>query len=191
MRRENGSLTVIAGPMFSNKTGELIRLATAHQASGRRVAFFKHSLDDRYGGGSASLSTHGGASVPARAVSGSAALGALSEGAQVVAIDEAQFFDPGLPKLARRLADRGATVIVAGLDLDFKGEPFGPMPELMAGANAVIRLRGICARCGSPEGTMTQRLIDGKPASRHGPVVLVGAAETYETRCSPCHRLGG
>lgn len=183
-----GKLTVIAGPMFSNKSGELLRLATVHRIAGRRVGLFKHSLDDRYQG-TDQISTHGGASAEAEPVGHSASIALVASSYEVIGIDEAQFFDDGLPGVAADIVDAGGTIIAAGLDRDFRGEPFGPMPVLMALADDVMKLRAVCMKCRSLDASMTQRLIDGRPASRTSPVILVGAAETYEARCRDCHRL--
>ena len=183
-----GSLTVISGPMFSNKSGELIRLATVHRIAGRRVGLFKHSLDDRYEGVER-ISTHAGLSAEAEPVGSSASIGLLATSYDVIAVDEAQFFDDGLPGVAARLVEEGLIVIVAGLDRNFRGEPFGPLAELMALADDVMKLRAVCMKCRSLQGTMTQRLIDGRPASRRDPVILIGAAESYEARCRDCHEL--
>ena len=188
MAARKGSLIVISGPMFSNKSGELLRLATVHRIAGRRVALFKHSLDDRYEG-TDSISTHGGMSMEAEPVSNSAEIGLLATDVDLVGIDEAQFFDDGLAALAGRLVDSGLTVIAAGLDRDFRGDPFGPMPALMAAADEVMKLKAVCMKCRSFEGSMTQRLIDGRPAPRSSPLILVGAAESYEARCRSCHEV--
>jgi thymidine kinase len=190
MPARKGTLTVITGPMFSNKSGELLRLATVHRIAGRRVGLFKHALDDRYEG-KEQISTHDGVSMDADAVSTSAQVRLLGAGFDVVAVDEAQFFDAGLAEAARDLAEGGATVFVAGLDRNFKGEPFGPMPDLMALADDVMKLRAVCMRCRSLDATMTQRLIDGRPAPRNSPVILIGASETYEARCRSCHEIVG
>ncbi|MDQ6774026.1 MAG: thymidine kinase [Candidatus Dormibacteraeota bacterium] len=174
--------------MFSNKSGELIRLVTVHRIAGRRVTLFKHSLDDRYDG-PAAISTHGGVSLEAESVATSEEISRLSAEAEVVAIDEAQFFDEGLPQVVRDLVEQGATMFAAGLDRDFRGDPFGPMPALLALADDVMKLRAVCMRCRSLEGTMTQRLVDGRPAPPDSPQVLVGAAESYEARCRACHEV--
>ena len=183
-----GSLTVITGPMFSNKSGELIRLATVHRIAGRKVGLFKHSLDDRYEG-LERISTHGGQSAEAEPVGSSATIGLLASSYEVIGIDESQFFDDGLAEVCAGLVEEGLIVIVAGLDRNFKGEPFGPMAELMALADDVVKLRAVCMKCRSMEGSMTQRLIDGIPASRSSPVILIGEAESYEARCRNCHEL--
>ncbi len=188
MSQRKGSLIVISGPMFSNKSGELLRLATVHRIAGRRVALFKHSLDDRYEGVEA-ISTHGGATMEAEPVSNSAEIELLATDVDVAGIDEAQFFDEGLATLANRLLDRGVTVIAAGLDRDFRGEPFGPLPALLAAADEVMKLKAVCMKCRSLEGSMTQRLIDGLPAPRNSPQILVGASEAYEARCRQCHEV--
>jgi thymidine kinase len=183
-----GTLTVISGPMFSNKSGELLRLATVHRIAGRRVGIFKHSLDDRYEGG-ARISTHGGQSMAAEPISSSHEIRLFASDLDVIAVDEAQFFDDGLADVMRDLVDSGVTVFVSGLDRDFRGEPFGPMPGLMAMADDVMKLKAVCVKCRSLNATMTQRLIDGVPASRHSPIILVGAAESYEARCRDCHEV--
>lgn len=183
-----GTLTVICGPMFSNKSGELLRLATVHRIAGRRVAIFKHSLDDRYEGVDR-ISTHGGQSMEAEPVATALEIQLLTSDVDVVAIDEAQFFDEGLLPVVQGLLGAGVTVFAAGLDRDFRGEAFGPMPALMAEADDVMKLRAVCMKCHSLDASMTQRLIDGAPASRRSPVILVGAAETYEARCRSCHEL--
>ena len=185
---KRGALTVIAGPMFSNKSGELLRLATVHRIAGRKVSLFKHSLDDRYAGEDF-ISTHGGLSMAAEPVAYSAEIALMAAGADLVAIDEAQFFDDGLTEVVVGLVNQGSAVLVAGLDRNFKAEPFGPMAALMAHADEVMKLRAVCMRCHSLEATMTQRLIDGRPASRTSPVILIGAAEAYEARCRDCHEL--
>ncbi len=183
-----GALTVIAGPMFSNKSGELLRLATVHRIAGRRVGLFKHSLDTRYDGVD-HISTHGGLSAEAEPVATSASIGLLASSYDAIAIDEAQFFDDALTDVCARAVDDGLIVFVAGLDRNFKGEPFGPMPALMAMADDVMKLRAVCMRCRSLDASMTQRLIDGRPASRNSPIIQIGAAEAYEARCRNCHEL--
>ena len=183
-----GTLTVITGPMFSNKSGELLRLATVHRIAGRRVGIFKHSLDDRYEGGER-ISTHGGQSIEAEPVATSLEIRLFSSDVDVIAVDEAQFFDDGLVDVMRDLVGAGVTVFVAGLDRDFRGEPFGPMPGLMAMSDDVMKLKAVCMKCRSLNATMTQRLIDGVPASRRSPTILVGAAEAYEARCRDCHEV--
>jgi thymidine kinase len=182
-----GSLTVITGSMFSGKTEELIRRLRRALYARRSVLVFKHALDTR--SDLTEIRSHNGVPHEAIAVSKS---GELLEGVEpetdVVAVEEAQFFDEGIVGACRRLADSGYGVIVAGLDMDFRGEPFGPMPMLLAEADEVVKLRAICARCGR-DASRSQRLIDGKPAPASAPTILVGAQETYEARCRHCHEV--
>ena len=184
-----GTMVVITGPMFSNKSGELIRLAQVHRIAGRRVGLFKHSLDDRYEG-TDQISTHAGLSTEAEPVSTSAQIALMAADFEVIAVDEAQFFDDGLVEVLNWLVESGHTVFVAGLDRDFLGEPFGPMGALMANADEVMKLRAVCMHCHSLEGSMTQRLINGKSAPRTSPLIMIGAAESYEARCRDCHEIG-
>lgn len=185
-----GYLEVICGSMFSGKSEELIRRTRRHAIARRRVIVFKPSLDDRYHG--ERVCSHDGNSLEAVAIGADEPERILSlaweEGAQVVAIDEAQFFADGIAAAAQKLVNRGLRVIVAGLDMDFAGRPFGPMPVLMAMADDVTKLKAVCARCGEPA-TFNQRLIDGQPARASDPVVLVGGREAYEARCRRCHEL--
>ena len=182
-----GSLTVITGSMFSGKTEELIRRLRRALYARRSVLVFKHALDTR--SDLTEIRSHNGVPHEAIAVSKS---GELLEGVEpetdVVAVEEAQFFDEGIVDACRRLADSGYGVIVAGLDMDFRGEPFGPMPMLLAEADEVVKLRAICARCGR-DASRSQRLIDGKPAPASAPTILVGAQETNEARCRHCHEV--
>lgn len=180
----SGWVEVIAGPMFSGKSEELIRRVTRALIAKQAVQVFKPVIDDRYD--ALAVASHMGRTLEAQPVPDVAALeAALREETRVVAVDEAQFFEPALVDLVDRLADRGVRVILAGLDLDFRGEPFGPMAVLLARAEVVEKLTAIC-RCGRAA-TRTQRLIAGQPAHADDPVVLVGAAESYEPRCRSCH----
>ena len=178
---------MITGSMFSGKTEELIRRLRRALYARRSVLVFKHALDTR--SDLTEIRSHNGVPHEAIAVSTS---GELLEGVEpetdVVAVEEAQFFDEGIVDACRRLADSGYGVIVAGLDMDFRGEPFGPMPMLLAEADEVVKLRAICARCGR-DASRSQRLIDGKPAPTSAPTILVGAHETYEARCRHCHEV--
>jgi thymidine kinase len=182
-----GGLEVICGSMFSGKTEELIRRVKRAQIARRRVQVFKPVLDTRYSG--EHVASHDGVRAQAMPVASAPEIADLIEAAtEVVAIDEAQFFDRGIVDLCEALAARGKRVIVAGLDQDFRGESFGAMAELMARAENVDKLQAICVRCGAPA-SRTQRLIDGSPASYHDPVILVGATEAYEARCRACHEV--
>jgi thymidine kinase len=183
----SGSLTVITGSMFSGKTEELIRRLRRALYARRRVQVFKHALETR--SDITEIRSHNGVPHEAVAVSMSEdLLGKIEETTDVVAIEEAQFFDGGIVDVCRRLAASGYEVIVAGLDMDFRGEPFGPMPRLLAEADEVVKLRAICARCGR-DASRSQRLIDGKPAPATAPTILVGAQESYEARCRHCHEV--
>ncbi|HEX6057832.1 MAG TPA: thymidine kinase [Gemmatimonadaceae bacterium] len=183
-----GWIEVIAGVMFSGKSEELMRRVRRAVIARKRVQVFKSHLDDRYAGLFA-VSSHDGRSLEAIPVDSSEQIaGRIDPTAQVVAIDEAQFLDRGIVELASSLAARGRRVILAGTDTDFRGEPFGPMAELLAVAEVVDKLHAICVICGSPA-SRNQRLIGGTPAPYDSPVIMVGAAESYEARCRHCHAV--
>lgn len=183
-----GWIEVITGVMFSGKSEELLRRVRRALIAKKRVQVFKSHLDDRYGGIHL-VSSHDGQRAEAIPVSSSVQVAqAVGEGTEVVAIDEAQFLDNGIVKVANALADRGVRVIVAGTDMDFRGEPFGPIPLLLAVAERVDKLDAICVRCGGIA-TRNQRLVDGRPAPAEGPTIQVGGAETYEARCRRCHEV--
>jgi len=182
-----GWIEVIAGPMFSGKSEELIRRVRRALIARQSVLVFKPRLDNRYH--ESHVVSHDGKQVAAIPVESAAEMEAhLDPLPQVVAVDEVQFLDRGLLSLVERLAAQGVRVILAGLDLDFRGEPFGLMPELLARAEFVEKLSAICPRCGAPA-TRTQRLVNGKPARYSDPVILVGAEEHYEPRCRACHEV--
>jgi thymidine kinase len=182
-----GWIEVIAGPMFSGKSEELIRRVRRAFIARQSVLVFKPRLDNRYH--ESHVVSHDGKQVAAIPVESAAEMEAhLDPLPQVVAVDETQFLDRGLLSLVERLAAQGVRVILAGLDLDFRGEPFGLMPELLARAEFVEKLSAICPRCGAPA-TRTQRLVNGKPARYSDPVILVGAEEHYEPRCRACHEV--
>ncbi|MCA1848648.1 MAG: thymidine kinase [Actinobacteria bacterium] len=182
-----GSLTVITGSMFSGKTEELIRRLRRALYARQRVQVFKNALETR--SELTEIRTHSGVLHEAVAVSTSdELLERVERTTDVVAIEEAQFFDEGIVAVCRRLADSGYEVIAAGLDMDFRGRPFGPMPALLAEADEVAKLRAICARCGR-DASRSQRLIDGEPAPASAPTILVGAQESYEARCRHCHEV--
>jgi thymidine kinase len=175
--------------MFSGKTEELIRRVRRAQIARQRVQVFKPVIDDRYG--VQKITSHNGLYVEALPVeSAKSILDLVEPDTTVVAIDEVQFFDWQIARVCSELAERGVRVIAAGLDMDFRGEPFGPMPVMMAEAEMVDKLQAICMSCGGAA-SRTQRLIDGKPASYDDPVILVGANEVYEARCRKCHRVPG
>lgn len=187
--RAHGHIELICGSMFSGKTEELIRRLKRAEIAKQRVQVFSHNLDTRYG--ESQVASHSGVNRDAIPVQrAEQILERLDPEATVVAIDEAQFFDGKVAEVASTLADRGIRVIVAGLDTDFRGEPFGPMPLLMAQAEQVDKLSAICVVCGAPA-SRTQRLINGAPAKYDDPVILVGASEVYEARCRHCHSVPG
>jgi len=186
-RYDGGWIELICGSMFSGKTEELIRRVKRAQIAKQKVQVFKPALDDRYH--AAKVSSHSGSFYEATVVNEAAEIADLiEEDTEVVAIDEVQFFDWSVAELCERLADDGYRVILAGLDMDFRGEPFGPMPLLMAQAEAVDKLQAICIVCGAPA-SRTQRLIDGRPANYDDPVIMVGASEVYEARCRRHHEV--
>jgi thymidine kinase len=183
----SGSVTVISGSMFSGKTEELIRLSRRALYARRRVQVFKQDLETR--SEHDEIRSHNG--IPHKAIpvgSSDELLERVDPTTDVVAIEEAQFFDAGIVEACRQLADGGYEVLVAGLDMDFRGQPFGPMPELLAEADEIVKLRAICARCGR-DAARSQRLIDGRPAPASAPIILVGAEESYEARCRHCHEV--
>jgi len=183
-----GWIEVIAGVMFSGKSEELIRRVRRAMIARKRVQVFKSHLDGRYAGIYA-ISSHDGRSVEAVPVDSSAQIAqCLDPIAHVIAIDEAQFLDDPIVDLSTSLAARGRRVIIAGTDTDFRGEPFGPMPELMAVAEVVDKLHAICVLCGAPA-SRNQRLVEGRPARYDSPVIQVGGTESYEARCRACHQV--
>jgi len=187
MRHSNGSIEVITGSMFSGKTDELIRRLRRARIARQSVQVFKPAIDNRYA--VEKVTSHAGSEFEATPVPRAADIEPqVRPETTVVAIDEAQFFEPAVGELCQRLAARGVRVIVAGLDQDFRGDPFGPMPQLMALAEHVDKLHAICAVCGG-EASRTQRLINDQPAWFDDPVVVVGASELYEARCREHHSV--
>jgi thymidine kinase len=183
-----GWVEVISGVMFSGKSEELLRRVRRALIARRRVQVFKSHLDDRYHG-VYHISSHDGSELEAHPVHASVQIAELVRpDTDVVAIDEAQFLDDGVRDVVNALADRGVRVIVAGTDMDFRGEPFGPMPALLAIAEQIDKLHAICVVCGDLA-TRNQRLIDGRPAPAEGPTIQVGGSESYEARCRRCHQV--
>jgi thymidine kinase len=173
--------------MFCGKTEETIRRLRRATIARQKVQVFKPRIDNRYA--EEKVTSHAGHNFDAQPIQGAAEiLACLEPDTTVVAIDEVQFFDDEIVSVSQSLANRGLRVIVAGLDMDFKGEPFGPMPILMSQAEKVDKLHAICVVCGE-EASRTQRLVDGKPARYDDPVVIVGAAELYEARCREHHEV--
>ncbi len=182
-----GRIEIICGSMFSGKTEEMIRRLRRAVIARQQVQAFKPAIDSRYH--VEKVTSHDGLHFQAQPVSQSKdILIAVDVETDVVAIDEVQFFDSDIIMVCETLADRGKRVICAGLDQDFRGLPFGPMPELLARAEDVGKLHAICVVCGE-DASRTQRLIEGNPAAFDDPVVLVGAAEVYEARCRKCHQI--
>jgi thymidine kinase len=177
-----GTLELLCGPMFSGKTDELIRRVRAALAEGRRAAVLKPAIDDRHPRDV--VVSHSGQSVDAVAIADDDFLGAAGD-AEVVFVDEVQFFDAGLAEAIELLRARGSDVVAAGLDLDFRRAPFPTTQRLADAAARVERFRGRCSRCGQPA-TVTQRLVNGRPASLDDPVVRIGDEELYEPRCEEC-----
>jgi thymidine kinase len=190
MKDQRGRIEVICGSMFSGKSEELIRRVRRAQIARQTVQVFKPSLDARYGADS--VNSHDGRAAQAIAIEHPHdILSHLDEETTVVAIDEAQFFDLSLVSVCQTLADEhDIRVIVAGLDLDFRGEPFGSVPVLIAQAEDVEKLHAICVVCAN-DASRSQRLINGNPAHYDDPVILIGATESYEARCRHCHEVPG
>jgi thymidine kinase len=183
-----GWIEVIAGVMFSGKSEELIRRVRRAMIAKKKVQVFKSHLDERYQGLYA-VSSHDGRSVEAIPIDSSIQIAQqLNSLADVIAIDEAQFLDAGIVPLVRSFATRGLRVIIAGTDTDFRGEPFGAMPQLMADAELVDKLHAICVICGGPA-SRNQRIIDGRPANYNSPTIMIGGRESYEARCRHCHQV--
>ena len=183
-----GWLHVICGCMFCGKTDEMLRLLRRFSIAGRSVVLIKPRVDTRTD--EATVVSRSGAQHQAIAVDGSGGIDAVVGDADIIAIEEGQFFDEGLPEVVERLAREGKQVLVTGLDQDYRGLPFGPMPRLMALADQVTKLTAICVVCGEPA-TRTQRLIDGQPAPADSPLIVIGGLgdEKYEARCRLHHEV--
>jgi thymidine kinase len=187
MRHTHGSIEVVCGSMFSGKTDELIRRLVRATIAKQKVQVFKPAIDIRYA--VEKVTSHAGSDYDAIPIQNATEIrDRVDPNTTVIAIDEAQFFDSGIVQIAEELASRGIRVLVAGLDTDFRGEPFGPMPLLMSRAEHVDKLHAICMVCGD-EASRTQRLVNGKPARYDDPVVIVGASELYEARCRLHHEV--
>ncbi|MCL4562858.1 MAG: thymidine kinase [Chloroflexi bacterium] len=187
MKHHSGVVEVICGSMFSGKTDELIRRLRRATIARQKVQVFKPAIDDRYA--VQKVTSHAGTDYAAIPINNAAdILDKVDNDTTVVGIDEAQFLDPEVIPIVQKLANQGMRVIITGLDTDFRGEPFGPMPVLMAQAEHVDKLQAICMTCGEPA-SRTQRLVNGRPAHYNDPVVIVGAAEMYEARCRVHHEV--
>ena len=182
-----GWIEVICGPMFAGKSEELIRRVRTLSFSNKNIIAFKPAIDDRYS--IDGIASHAGERYKAYAINKAQdILKYIKEDTNIVAIDEVQFFDKSIIEIIEDMANKGIRVIVAGLDKDFRGEPFGIMPELLARAEFVTKLSACCKVCGQGA-TRTQRIINGKPAYYEDPIILVGANESYEARCRKHHEV--
>jgi thymidine kinase len=187
MRHHSGAVEVIVGSMFSGKTDELIRRLRRATIAKQKVQVFKPAIDKRFA--EAKVTSHAGNAFDALPIQSAAQIpDHLDQDTTVVAVDEAQFFDPEIIPIIQGMADKGMRVIAAGLDTDFRGEPFGPIPTLMAQAERVDKLHAICMVC-AEQASRTQRLLNGEPAHFDDPVVVIGASELYEARCRKHHEV--
>jgi thymidine kinase len=183
--KNTGWIEVICGSMFSGKSEELIRRVRRVQIAKKKVQVFKPTIDDRYD--IQHIYSHNGTKVEAiNVVKSREILETVEPDTEVIAIDEAQFYDHDIVSICQKFADQGKRVIIAGLDQDFRGEPFGPIPKLLAIAEYVDKLQAICMVCGNTA-SRTQRLVNGQPAKYSDPTILIGAKESYEARCRKCH----
>lgn len=188
MNKGTGSLEVICGPMFSGKSEELIRRLRRAKIAKQKVAVFKHALDNRTD--LVNITSHNGNSIQAHAtdISQNILKNVVVHNYSVVGIDEVQFFDNDIITTICTLIDSGIRVIVAGLDLDFRGMPFGPIPTLLAIADKITKLQSICTSCGN-DAHFTQRLVNNQPAKFDDPIILIGAQEAYDARCRSCYKI--
>ena len=181
----HGYIELVIGPMYSGKSEELIRRLKRAKIAKQNIVVFKPQIDDRYS--NEDVVSHSGESIHAIPINKAKEIyDYIDSKTQVVGIDEVQFFDDEVIDIAIDLADKGIRVIAAGLDMDFKGEPFGPTPRLLAVSEFVDKIQAICSVCGQPA-TRSQRLINGEPARYNDPIIQVGAVESYEARCRKCH----
>ena len=186
---KEGWLEVISGCMFAGKTEELIRRIKVLEYAKKKIAVFKPKIDNRYS--EDSVVSHAGSSVKSFNIKNAREIfDYIDDSYDVIAIDEVQFFDEEIVEICDHFADQGKRVMVAGLDMDFRGEPFSVMPQLFTHAEFVTKLTAVCMKCGAPA-TRSKRLIDGHPARYDDPIIQVGASEQYEARCRHCHEVPG
>jgi len=179
---------LITGPMSCGKTEELLRRVRRAIIAKKKVKVFSPDVDTRAHGDY--IESRNGLWLDAMKIKYSAQiLGLVKDEDEIVAFDELQFFDTNIVKVISKLIDSGKKVIGTGLDLDFKGEPFGYMPELLCIATKVDKLSAVCMKCGCEEATRTQRLVDGNPVDKNSPLIMIGGDETYEARCLKCYEL--
>jgi len=189
LQLKDGWIEVITGSMYAGKTEELLRRIKRIEYAKKSYYLFKPKIDNRYS--EDEVVSHNNTKAHSILIENPYEIfDHLKDKPYAVAIDEVQFFNHDIIDVCEKLADNGIRVIVAGLDRNFRGEPFGPMPELLARAEYVTKLNAICQVCGAPA-TRTQRIINGKPAHYDDPVILVGAKEHYEARCRHCHVVIG
>ena len=184
MTKNKGCLEVICGPMFAGKSEELMRRLNRAHIAHQKILVVKPMLDTRDAHNV--IVTHNGATYEARAINSAQELLDLAGDYEVIAIDEVQFFADDIIPAVRTLMAQGKRVIIAGLDLDYRGEPFGPIASLLAMADTVTKLQAICTLCGS-DAHRSQRIINGKPARYHDPIIMIGAEESYQARCKQCY----
>ena len=182
-----GWIEVICGPMFAGKSEELIRRVKRLEYAKKKTLVFKPKMDNRYA--EDEIVSHSRLKTKSINIESSSDIAKyLTDDVEAIVIDEVQFLDAGIVKVVDELASKGIRVICAGLDRDFRGEPFRNIPELMAIAEDVTKLTAICVKCGAPA-TRTQRIVNGEPASYDDPIIIVGASEAYEPRCRYCHEM--
>ena len=182
------SFELITGPMSCGKTEELLRRIRRSIIAKRKVKVISPDIDTRAHGDY--IESRNGLWLDAIKVKHSVQiLGLVKDDDEIIAIDELQFFDENIVKVIRKLIKDGKKVIGTGLDLDFKGEPFGFMPELLCVATRVDKLAAVCMKCGNENATRTQRLVDGNPVDKNSPLIMIGGDETYEARCVKCYEL--
>lgn len=187
---KKGKIEIIVGPMFAGKTEELIRRIRRAEIAEQNILVFKHAIDKRYSN-KGEVVSHNGEKYKCILVNNSEKITDYvgnNRNIDIIAIDEAQFFDKSLPLVVNNLADKGIRVICSGLDMDFKKEPFLNMAILLALADEVIKLKAVCFNC-KKDANYTQRLVNGKPAKYSDPIIVVGGKESYEARCRDCHKL--
>ena len=186
---KNGWIEVICGPMFAGKSEELIRRVKRLEYAKKKILVFKPKIDNRYS--NSEIVSH--SQLRTKSINITKAEDILKyvdnkEKIDAIIIDEVQFLDSKIIEICDNLADQGIRIIVAGLDMDFRGEPFKNMPELLSHAEYITKLNAICVKCGAPA-TRTQRIVNGVPAKKDDPIVIVGASECYEPRCRHCHEI--
>ncbi len=187
--QKDGWIEVITGPMFAGKTEELIRRIRRLEYAKQNIVVFKPTIDDRYS--ESEVVSHNHSRTKSISITNSKEiLKHIDRETDVVAIDEIQFLDERAVDICEYLANKGVRVIVSGLDRDFRGEPFSFMPKLLSLAEYVTKLSAVCVKCHTPA-TRTQRIINGKPANYHDPIIMVGAKDSYEARCRDCHEVPG